>query len=218
MMACGPTAWPPDASRNSVVNDDRSGPAVGDELVKPPTLVGVLGSVTPPGRLRGAVSEGLGRLTGASTELIDLAEYEIAFAGGHAPDGDTAAVLETITAADAVLLATPVYRGTFTGVLKNLLDHVPVDGLRGKPVGIVAMGATQHHSLGVDWHLRDVLAWFGALAVPTSVYLDSSDFDSGVAKPHAAKALDELLATVVTLARTVPSTQLGPPPLAARSR
>ena len=38
------------------------------------------------------------------------------------------------------------------------------------------MGATQHHFLGVDWHLRDVLAWFGALVVPTSVYLVSADF------------------------------------------
>jgi hypothetical protein len=50
------------------------------------------------------------------------------------------------------------------------------------------------------------------------VYLAASDFDSGVTKPDAAKALDELLATVVTLARALPSTELGPPPLAARSR
>ena len=65
--------------------------------------------------------------------------------------------------ADAVILASPVYRGSFTGALKNLLDHLPIEALTGKPVGIVAMGATNHHYLGVDWHLRDVLAWFGAI-------------------------------------------------------
>jgi FMN reductase len=186
--------------------------------VSSPALVAVLGSVTPPGRLRRGVSEALERATAASTELIDLADYEIAFAGGQEPDGDTTRVLDAIAAADAVVLATPVYRGTFTGVLKNLLDHVPVDGLRGKPVGIVAMGATQHHSLGADWHLRDVLAWFGAVAAPTSVYLTSADFDSGAVKPEAGKTLDELLTTIVTLAGALRSTELGPPPLAARAR
>jgi FMN reductase len=57
-----------------------------------------------------------------------------------------------------VLLATPVYRGSLTGTLKNLLDHVPVGALQGKPVGIVAMGATDHHFLGAERHLRDVAA------------------------------------------------------------
>jgi FMN reductase len=191
---------------------------VAGKHVSSPALVAVLGSVTPPGRLRRGVGDALDRVSEASTELIDLAEHEIAFAGGQEPDGETTRVLDAIAAADGVVLATPVYRGTFTGVLKNLLDHIPVDGLRGKPVGIVAMGATQHHSLGADWHLRDVLAWFGAVAAPTSVYLASSDFESGVPRPEAAQALDELLATVVTLAGALRSAELGPPPLAARSR
>ena len=56
--------------------------------------------------------------------------------------------------ADAVLMASPVYRGSYTGALKNLLDLTPVDALRNKPVGIVAMGATLHHYLGVDGQLR----------------------------------------------------------------
>jgi len=41
-----------------------------------------------------------------------------------------------------VLLATPIYRGSLTGALKNLLDHVPVSALRGTPVALVAMGAS----------------------------------------------------------------------------
>ena len=70
---------------------------------------------------------------------------------------DTASIVARITK-DAIILASPVYRGSFTGALKNLLDHLPIEALTGKPVGIVAMGATNHHYLGVDWHLRDVLA------------------------------------------------------------
>src|SRR5204863_2069617 len=58
-------------------------------------------------------------------------------------------------------------------------DIAPIDALRGKPIGIVAMGARSHHYLGVDWHLRTVLAWFGALVMPTGVYLESAHFQNG---------------------------------------
>jgi FMN reductase len=77
------------------------------------------------------------------------------------------------------------------------------------------MGAGDHHRLGVDWHLRDVLAWFGAVVLPTGVYLTSRDFEDGVPVQSAAAELDELLAGVVALAGVLPPT-LGPAPLAAR--
>ena len=53
------------------------------------------------------------------------------------------------------------------------------------------MGATQHHFLGVDWHLRDVLAWFGALVVPTSAYLASADFVDGQLSESAKQDLTD---------------------------
>ena len=186
----------------------------------PPRLVAILGSATPPGRLRRAVAEALDRATGLEVELIDLGERRIAAADGRAADtlgDDTQATLTAIEHADAVLLATPVYRGSFTGTLKNLLDHVPVEALRDKPVAIVAMGATAHHHLGAERHLRDVLAWFGALTLPTAVYLESADFEDGAPGPRAAQELDAAIATAATLAVATP-TPLGPVPLAARGR
>src|SRR3954471_9782763 len=140
-----------------------------------PMIAAVVGSVTPPGRLRRAVAEALDRAAAPAT-LIDLAEHPLPFAGTGTPD---APALDAIAEADAVLLATPVYRGTYTGALKNLLDLLPVEALQCKAVSIVAMGATDHHSLGADWHLRDVLAWFGAVVAPTGVYLTSRDFEAG---------------------------------------
>jgi FMN reductase len=176
-------------------------------------IAAVVGSVTPPGRLRRAVAEALER-SPASSALIDLAEHPLPFAGAVKPESPA---LDAIAEADAVLLATPVYRGTYTGALKNLLDLLPVEALQGKPVAIVAMGATDHHSLGADWHLRDVLAWFGAVAAPTGVYLTSRDFEDGAPTERAERTLDELLSGLVALADALPA-QLGPPPLAARPR
>ena len=184
-------------------------------------LVGILGSVTPPGRMLTAMNHALHAAgAGVESDLINLAECRVAFADGRSPEeygDDTASIVARVRAADAVLLASPVYRASFTGVLKNVLDHLPIDSLAGKPVGIVAMGATTHHYLGVDWHLRDVLAWFGAIVAPTSVYLVSADFVEGALSNGAKHDLESLVQALFTLRAIVPAGEyLGPRPLAAR--
>jgi FMN reductase len=185
------------------------------------TLLAVVGSVTRPGRLHAAVTEAVATASarpGVSASMLDLGTHRIPFADGRPLEAfgdDTRSALARVSAADAVLLASPVYRGSFTGALKNFLDLTPVDALRDKPVGIVAMGATLHHYLGVDWHLRAVLAWFGALTLPTSVYLDSSHFKEGkLADDTARSALTALVTALLDLA-AAPKRPLGPPPLAA---
>jgi FMN reductase len=185
-------------------------------------LVAILGSVTPPGRLLSALKWTMQSCgPDVQTDLINLADCRVAFAGGQPLEqlnDDTASIVKRIGEADVVLLASPVYRGTFTGSLKNLLDHVPVEGLAGKPVGIIAMGATTHHYLGVDWHLRDVLAWFGAIVAPTSVYLASSDFVEGSLSEDAKRDLSGLVQALQKLREISPAAgeYLGPRPLASR--
>ena len=192
-------------------------------------ITAVLGSVTPPGRLHRALSEAVDRAghtnpahpgRTARVELIDLAEQRIAFADGRPPealDDDTGRLVDALAGADGVVLATPVYRGSLTGALKNVLDHVPVSALRDTPVGIVAMGGSDHHYLGVERHLRDVLAFFGAHPLPTAVYLSSRDFSGGVPDERAARELDELFDAVAALAQALRGAPaLGPAPLVTR--
>ncbi len=110
----------------------------------------VLGSVTPPGRMHRTVNEAAQRATDAglaTVEVLDLAGGRTGFVGAPPVDGDeTAGVIDRLRGADAVLFASPVYRGSFTGVMKNLLDVVPVGALEGKPAGIMAMGNTRDHA------------------------------------------------------------------------
>lgn len=186
------------------------------------SLLVVLGSVTPPGRLHAAMAETVGYAraqAGVSAELLDLGAVSLSFADGRPLEqygDDSASVVARIAGADALVFASPVYRASFTGALKNLLDLTPVEALASKPVAIVAMGATQHHYLGVDWHLRMVLAWFGALVAPTSVYLDSSQFDEGkLADAGARSELEDLVRTLVRL-RSLAGGEVDPRPLAAR--
>lgn len=189
-------------------------------------LLAILGSVTPPGRLltatRWALEHAGASHAGLETELINLADKRIAFADGRPPEqlgDDIASVIQSAQSADGVIIASPVYRGSITGSLKNLLDQLPVEALA-KPVGIIAMGATDHHFLGVDWHLRDILAWFGSLVVPSSAYLASSDFAEGKLTPDAQRNLADLAEAVLklTAVASAPGKFLGPVPLAARRR
>jgi FMN reductase len=187
------------------------------------TLIGILGSVTPPGRSLRALEHVL-RIARQDDPTLDciplnLADYRLSFADGRPPEAfndDTGEVIERVQKAAAIILLSPVYRGSFSGSLKNLLDHLPVEALRGKPCGVVAIGATTHHYLGVDWHLRDVLAWFGALLAPTSVYLTSADFVEGAPTEGARHQLAELTHSVLRLRAASSGGPLGPVPLAGR--
>ncbi len=165
----------------------------------------ILGSTTPPGRMHravdGAIERAAARGTGAG--LIDLGTLDLGFANGTPPADladDTAPTIAAIEAAKAVILATPVYRGSLSGSLKNLIDLTPVPALQAKVVGIVAMGASDHHFLGAERHLRDVLAFFGAVVMPVAVYLNSADFTDGVPGERAETVLDQLFAGVAATA------------------
>ena len=190
-----------------------------------PTLLGIHGAVTSPGRLHQALESALAAAAAhdpsVTTGLLHLGDHKISFADGRPPEAfgdDTQKVLEQVTAADMYLIATPIYRASFTGALKNLLDHIPVEGLMGKPCGLISMGATDHHYLTVDTQLRPVLAWFGVHLVPGQVYLQSEHFQDGkLADPKAIAGLEALGRSVVELHKSLVGNpgSAGPPPLAS---
>lgn len=181
----------------------------------------ILGSTTPPGRLHRAVEGAISRAQ-FEADLIDLGTLDLGFADGTPAedlDDDTATAIAAIESAGALILATPIYRGSLTGSLKNLLDLTPVPALQGKVVGIVAMGASDHHHLGAERHLRDVLAFFGAVVMPVAVYLNGADFEDGIPGERAATQLDELFAATTEAAAALAGTAAGhePSPLAAKA-
>jgi FMN reductase len=186
-------------------------------------LLFVIGAATKPGRLAAAVrtaaSEAAVRHPDVAVAVIDLGEVRPDVCDGRPEDeydDRTRAALSEVASAHAVMLASPVYRASMTGTLKNFLDLVPVASLQGKPVGIVGMGGSQHHHLAIETHLRDVLAWFGALVAPTAVYLTSADFSEGaLSSATASQALRDLTDTLLTLATRLADVDLGPIPLAA---
>jgi FMN reductase len=187
-----------------------------------PTLLMVVGAATPPGRLAAAIAVAAqaARTGGVAVDILNLAEVPVEICDGRALEAygeATRQAVARIAGAHAVLIGAPVYRASFPGVLKNLLDIVPVEALQNKPVGIVAMGGSPHHYLAIDSQLRAVLAWFGALVAPTGVYLTGGDFRDGrLTSDTARNDLAALTGTLITLMRRLDPASLGPSPLAAK--
>ncbi|MCX5441935.1 NADPH-dependent FMN reductase [Streptomyces sp. NBC_00056] len=69
---------------------------------------------------------------------------------------------ELLARADGVVVATPVYKAAYSGLLKALLDLLPQYGLDGKTVLPLATGGTTAHVLALDYALRPVLNSMGA--------------------------------------------------------
>jgi len=69
--------------------------------------------------------------------------------------------LQKIAEADVLVVASPVYKAAFTGVLKLFLDRIPMEGLGGRIVLPVMVAAAPIHTLAVEVHLRPVLVELG---------------------------------------------------------
>ncbi|WP_019434572.1 NADPH-dependent FMN reductase [Streptomyces sp. AA0539] len=84
-----------------------------------------------------------------------------------------------VAAADALVIGTPVYRASFSGLLKSWLDVLPRHALRGKAVLPLATGGSLAHALVLDYALRPVLGSMGAAPVTQGCFV----LDAAVTRP-----------------------------------
>lgn len=148
------------------------------------------------------------------TELIALSEFELVFCDGRNPDdyeGDSRTVIDKITGADAFIVGSPIYRGTYSGALKNLFDLIPNDALKGKVVGIVATGGSDHHFLAIEHQFKPIFGFFNAHVIPGGVYANNSHFSDGkLVAEDILKRLEKLGEETARLAGKLNQDYSGP--------
>ena len=87
---------------------------------------------------------------GAKVELLDLSEYELIFQGAVASESDYPSgvfkLREKVQRADGILLGSPEYHGSFSGVLKSALDLMGVDEFENKVIGLIGGVRRTHGS------------------------------------------------------------------------
>lgn len=84
--------------------------------------------------------------------------------------------LAAVEQADVLVVATPVYRGAYTGLFKHFFDFIHQDALVDKPVLLAATGGSERHALVIDHQLRPLFSFFQARTLPLGVYATDPDF------------------------------------------
>ncbi|WP_405587062.1 FMN reductase [Streptomyces sp. NBC_01092] len=126
-------------------------------------------------------------------ELRDLA-VEIAhnFTNGF-PGRRLAAAIDAVTSADGLIVVTPVFSASYSGLFKSFFDVIEKDALAGIPVLIAATGGTARHSLVLEHALRPLFAHLRAVVVPTGVYAASEDWGAEGLDGRVERAAGELV-------------------------
>lgn len=139
-----------------------------------------------------------GRVVRASTLVLrELPPAALLHADRHAPALREA--LASVAAADVVIVATPIYKAAYSGLLKTFLDLLPEGALRGKTVLPLATGGTLAHVLALDYALKPVLGALGARDILDGVFATDAQLpaheDSGgyVPAPELLQRLDAAL-------------------------
>ncbi|MBB5938723.1 NADPH-dependent FMN reductase [Streptomyces zagrosensis] len=129
--------------------------------------------------------------------------------------------LSAMAAADGVIVATPVYKSAYSGLLKTFLDVLPQSGLAGKTVLPVMTGGTLAHALALDYTLRPVLAALGARHIVRGVFVLDRAIgpDDGVlprvsadVEPRLEQAIEDFITALPPRCLTVPETAAVPEP------
>ncbi len=84
--------------------------------------------------------------------------------------------LTRVTTADLLVVASPVYKGSYTGLLKLFVDFLGQDELEDTPVVLAATGGNDLHSLVIEHELRPLFGFFRAHTLPHAVYARGADF------------------------------------------
>ncbi|MFD8377066.1 FMN reductase [Streptomyces sp. NPDC059679] len=116
------------------------------------------------------------------TEAIELRELAVAVANHLVtgfPPPPLAAAIDSVTGAGGLIVVTPVFTASYSGLFKSFFDLIDPDALTGKPVLIAATGGTARHSLVLEHALRPLFSYLRAAVVPTAVYAASEDWGSG---------------------------------------
>lgn len=114
-------------------------------------------------------------LRGIDVIMIDLAEHPLPMMEDekgklHHPTGDISVIGTQLKEADAMILVSPEYHGSFTGVLKNALDFYWAE-FKKKPIGVVTTGSGKMGGINASIQMQHVVLSLGAFPLPTKLLI-----------------------------------------------
>lgn len=137
----------------------------------------------------------LDRLPGAEVTHVELRDLAHAIADNLLtgfPSGALAEAVAAVAQADALVVVTPVFSASYSGLFKSFFDVLDPGTLEGTPVLLAATAGTPRHSLVLDHALRPLFSYLRAVPVPTGVFAAAEDFASPELAARVERAAGEL--------------------------
>ncbi|UUZ75828.1 NADPH-dependent FMN reductase [Polaromonas sp. P1(28)-13] len=180
-----------------------------------PSVLLIAGSPSEQSRsaaLLDSVSDRLARRSGFVVERLNIRELPaqalLLAEWGHPA---IAAAIAQVARARAIVVATPVYKAAYSGLLKVLLDLLPQTALKEKTVLPLATGGSPNHMLALDYALRPVLQSLSARHILPGVYATDAQVPQAADKRYEVGAdiairLDDAVLTLLAESFQMPAT------------
>lgn len=168
-------------------------------------IAGLAGSLRSGSHSYQALSEAAQRIQalGGEVELLDMRSLNLPFCTGedNYPDYPDVEKMRTIVKeADGLILATPEYHGSVSGVLKNALDLMSFEHLDGKVVGLISVLGGQPNSNALN-DLRVIMRWVHAMVIPDQVAIGQAwkafNSEGKLVDENLSKRFDEFAKSLV---------------------
>jgi FMN reductase len=179
-------------------------------------LVGLAGSLRPESYSHQALAIAVrqAQALGAEVTVLDFREMTLPFCNGgdYADYPDVARLQQTVKDADGLILATPEYHGSVSGVLKNALDLMSFEHLDGKVVGAISVLGGQANSNALN-DLRKIARWVHAWVIPEQVAIGQAwqafDEQGKLVDAKLAERLDRFVESLVTHTQKLRPSSVG---------
>jgi FMN reductase len=160
-------------------------------------VLGVSGNLTRPSKTKTFVEHIVGQTAariGAAQATFDIQDLGPSFGQARRLselDPSARNLVEQISNADVLVVGSPTFKGSYTGLFKHFFDLLDPSLLKGKPVMLAATGGGERHALILEHQLRPLFGFFEALTMPTAIYASDRDFSDGVLVSEAIRARAE---------------------------
>jgi FMN reductase len=112
--------------------------------------------------------------------------------------------IDAVTNADGLIVVTPIFNASYSGLFKSFFDVLDDSALVGRPVLLAATGGSARHSLALEHAVRPLFSYLRAQSIPTSVYAAPEDWAGAPGDAQASGALaDRIRRAAAELAELV---------------
>jgi FMN reductase len=167
------------------------------------TVVGLSGNFHRPSKTRSLVANIVNRIShqyGLDSDIFDLEDFGESLGAARSfrdLSDRSRQIAEKFLAADVIVVGTPTYKGSYTGLFKHFIDLLDPLALQSKPILLTATGGSDRHALIIEHQLRPLFGFFMAHTLPTGVFAVDRDFrDYEVSSDHLHARISQAVSDV----------------------